>query len=705
MLDGADLARAVLKAKDRYELLSLGVAEGVVPIHVTKEGYLNLQDEDVRRCYTRIAARIHPDKLQGFADATKAFQALVRAYELCCKPDLRADDSDDSREDEDEEDGEEEGNEVDEDEDEMQDADASEEVSTAPAANATPKSAARPKLAAKPKLAVKLKQPKSARTSAKAKGKAKKEPSHEVATEIKRTGVKCPRCRADWGAHLRSEGHEGQYTMFMRGQLQVHCLSCLFEFGCLTAGHHCPFCDRGFEYRPGRFHKPLHCPNNKQRGVPECGRRFRVMQFTMGRQQQEELERKAEEDAIKRERKEASASARNARSERYRDDSNDDFDAELGAFVVSEDCPRCGQQFTTGHAAHLKACKGKEQKGSKGGAVGRKNRQQGGGGAQEGSSGAKKVRCEPKAVTKAGSSGVQKIAPTRKRAVAVDSSDDAGSENEEALPLSARAKAVAASKAPLPAATRKRKVVADDSSDEEDEVEDESYEGGGSSSEKEEDDNDESSDGSDSEAASSDNNDGSSDGSLREKTKAKRPKPTPKPKQKTKTKTKPMTDPASRKAVNPKAAAVKPASPNESSSDGDSEVASSDDGDGSSDGSPGEKMEAKRPKPKPKPKPKTKPTTKLTTEQASRKAAKTQAAAKKPAPPKRHAQKKPARKRQTPKGADSSDGDSEDSNSPAEKLPSKMRAKALLAGRPSRGGRSGSVKSYTELSDSGNSDS
>jgi hypothetical protein len=34
------------------------------------------------------------------------------------------------------------------------------------------------------------------------------------------------------------------------------------------------------------------------------------------------------------------------------------YDEELGAFIVSEDCPWCGKQFTSGHAKHLKSCKG-----------------------------------------------------------------------------------------------------------------------------------------------------------------------------------------------------------------------------------------------------------------------------------------------------------------------------------------------------------
>ena len=118
MLSGEELARAVLKAKDRYALLSLGSA---VPVVLTADGYLNLEDEEVRKCYMKIASRIHPDKLPGCSDATKAFQALVRAYELCCKPELRADDSDDSRDEDDEDEDEEE----DEDEDEEEKPSAS----------------------------------------------------------------------------------------------------------------------------------------------------------------------------------------------------------------------------------------------------------------------------------------------------------------------------------------------------------------------------------------------------------------------------------------------------------------------------------------------------------------------------------------------------------------------------------------------------
>ena len=77
----------------RYVLLSLGAP---IPLVVDKEGFLNFDDAEVRKMYLRISQKIHPDKLPHYADATAAFQKCARAYELVCKPELRADEEDDS---------------------------------------------------------------------------------------------------------------------------------------------------------------------------------------------------------------------------------------------------------------------------------------------------------------------------------------------------------------------------------------------------------------------------------------------------------------------------------------------------------------------------------------------------------------------------------------------------------------------------------
>jgi curved DNA-binding protein CbpA len=90
-------SRVKTPALRRYALLSLGAD---VELKVDSEGYLNLDDSDVRKAYFKISQKIHPDKLPHYSDATRAFQACVRAYELICKPELRVNESDDSRDEE-----------------------------------------------------------------------------------------------------------------------------------------------------------------------------------------------------------------------------------------------------------------------------------------------------------------------------------------------------------------------------------------------------------------------------------------------------------------------------------------------------------------------------------------------------------------------------------------------------------------------------
>ena len=376
LLSGVDLARAVLKAKDRYELLSLGSIE---PIRVGDDGFLNVEDEDVRRVYIKMSVKIHPDKLREFPEATKAFQALVRAYELCCKPDLREDESDDSRsggdesdDDQEEEAGDDESDdddeaaapeaaapaaprarakaptsyaEVDSDEDLDEDSDEDEAPKKrAPKRAPKAKAGKQPPRKKKPPKAKKKKAPRQRRrrsTAANTRGDAAE----------RRTGVSCPRCSSGWGDHLRGEGQEGLYTEFMRGARQVSCTSCLFEFGCLSAGHACPDCSAPFEYRPQRFDAAFVCSRKS------CGATFSVARFALSRAAKAgEADRKADES--RKRKAEAASRARAERAEKLRDDDDDEAALlELGAFIVSEECPRCGKLFTSGHKKHLATCR------------------------------------------------------------------------------------------------------------------------------------------------------------------------------------------------------------------------------------------------------------------------------------------------------------------------------------------------------------
>ena len=381
LLSGVDLARAVLKAKDRYELLSLGSIE---PIRVGDDGFLNVEDEDVRRVYIKMSVKIHPDKLREFPEATKAFQALVRAYELCCKPDLREDESDDSRSGGDESDDDEEEEAGDDESDDDDEAAAPEEVEEEAAAPAAPRARAKaptsyaevdsdedldedsdedeapkkraPKRAPKAKAGKQPPRKKKAPTAKKKKKAPRQRRRRSTAANTRgdaaerRTGVSCPRCSSGWGDHLRGEGQEGLYTEFMRGARQVSCTSCLFEFGCLSAGHKCPDCSAPFEYRPQRFDAAFVCSRKS------CGATFSVARFALSRAAKAgEADRKADES--RKRKAEAASRARAERAEKLRDDDDDEAALlELGAFIVSEECPRCGKLFTSGHKKHLATC-------------------------------------------------------------------------------------------------------------------------------------------------------------------------------------------------------------------------------------------------------------------------------------------------------------------------------------------------------------
>lgn len=275
----------------------------------------------MRRAYLRISQKIHPDKLPTFADATKAFQACVRAYELICKPELRAMESDDSRDEE----------EVGDDDDEVVESTAQSQKRAGSSATQKPRKTRQPAEARKRAGATKSKkesfpgrdppQAKKKRTRvsrassssgseddkfqadtsdnddefargkpgtkgkvSKTKKNARRGSKRQAAkgdrfidddenegwwssssssaaggdegdaeesdleqqpqqrqkpalpkfkkprsnANCYRTPVTCPKCRAEWGAHLKAEGQEHTYSLFMQGVRQVHCLRCLF---------------------------------------------------------------------------------------------------------------------------------------------------------------------------------------------------------------------------------------------------------------------------------------------------------------------------------------------------------------------------------------------------------------------------------------------------------------------------------------------
>jgi hypothetical protein len=63
------------------------------------------------------------------------------------------------------------------------------------------------------------------------------------------------------------------YNFLMNGLKQYCCSTCLFEFGCMTAVHVCPFCTQDFEYSPQDYHRKIVCGNSG------CDREFGFYEF------------------------------------------------------------------------------------------------------------------------------------------------------------------------------------------------------------------------------------------------------------------------------------------------------------------------------------------------------------------------------------------------------------------------------------------
>jgi DnaJ domain len=140
----------------------------------------------MRKAYLKLSLLVHPDKLgSNFANATKAFQALVRAFERLSMPDLAIDEDD--------------------------------------------------------------------VVSSKGEGTKKPGKTKTIARSNEgchRTRVCCPRCKQPWSENTLDGNPDYFYNFLMCGLKQYTCSTCLLEFGCVTAIHRCPFCNKIYEYLP-----------------------------------------------------------------------------------------------------------------------------------------------------------------------------------------------------------------------------------------------------------------------------------------------------------------------------------------------------------------------------------------------------------------------------------------------------------------------
>ncbi|EAN76279.1 hypothetical protein, conserved [Trypanosoma brucei brucei TREU927] len=158
-----------------------------------------------------------------------------------------------------------------------------------------------------------------------------------------RTVVRCPQCRTSWEPDSKQH-----YTLFMGpAGKKVHCETCLCRFGCATALHACPNCQRGFDYDVTMYDTEVKCGSCKKAfGFPY----YPVNQHLIDLVGLEEWRERAErEKAVER-------TQRAARRRAGESDAQDELHTLVGTCIVEEQCPICKKAVVSRHRQHVEAC-------------------------------------------------------------------------------------------------------------------------------------------------------------------------------------------------------------------------------------------------------------------------------------------------------------------------------------------------------------
>ena len=151
------------------------------------------------------------------------------------------------------------------------------------------------------------------------------------------TKIKCPRCRDVWNTNdLGLE--DSSYNFLMMGIKQFICGGCFLKFGCMTALHYCPHCNKAYEYDPDDYHRKITCGNGK------CNKEFGFMMFKVSEKREKEIRREVKEENEALAKKRAQMRRRAERADkRVGTLSNEErVQEQLFLLLLRDSCPRCG---------------------------------------------------------------------------------------------------------------------------------------------------------------------------------------------------------------------------------------------------------------------------------------------------------------------------------------------------------------------------
>ncbi|KAJ6630191.1 hypothetical protein Bhyg_16788 [Pseudolycoriella hygida] len=171
-----------------------------------------------------------------------------------------------------------------------------------------------------------------------------------------RTDIFCPRCKSEWG--LPASGVEPyDYNFLMMGLRTYNCALCLFDYGCMTAVHVCPFCKKEFDYHPDDYHRKIKCSNAK------CSKHFGFFMFNISERREREYMQEIREkrEKILKDKEQLAERERRAQSRQSKTDPHGK--EKLFIMNLLDQCPRCGEEMDEDsfdvRFNHLKGCTNK----------------------------------------------------------------------------------------------------------------------------------------------------------------------------------------------------------------------------------------------------------------------------------------------------------------------------------------------------------
>lgn len=188
------------------------------------------------------------------------------------------------------------------------------------------------------------------------------------------TEIFCPRCGSVWNRQLLGI-ENAAYNFFMMAIKRYICGSCACKFGCLTAIHKTPCCNKSFIYDPDMYDTTVVCQDLKSppdvikvtKKQKTCKKSWGFSRYKVSETRQKAIRKEVKKEQEAERKVREAKKRRNARFNRRspQEDVTSKMQETLFIIGLHHECPRCGDeiesrspsQHTQNAKDHLANCK------------------------------------------------------------------------------------------------------------------------------------------------------------------------------------------------------------------------------------------------------------------------------------------------------------------------------------------------------------